>query len=1021
MKKTGTRALSWLLALTMMIALLPAAAFAEADAPAEAVAAEFLSWNKEAMTLEFQGVEGQEYALVELNDGTLDWSKAVTPAADGSLSFSDIDYATAYSLYTRVAGAEDGIAAVTQCSTGLESVKVVVGEEGCVQMGTISAEVSPADADVYYQWCCDTVTDDGEGGVRHTYEPIPGGDRASYTIFDPAGTMLAVQIYSSDYALLETVDGIGPVVAQPFWLSDVGPDSIRFSGVEGQEYTVVKKDAAPDWSEVFLPDEEEMVSVTGLSPATRYDLYTRAAGTDSVGVKYTFSTDLKEGITLVDEPEELTAGTVLRVTSDPVVDYQWYRNEQVDSGDGWASYMMREIPGAVGDTYTVTAYDVGYEIEVGALLEDDLLDSASAGTVWSEEGAPVIQSLDPTQAEILAEEGREYALAKKDGSPDWSAAKTYDGEDSLFFDGLTPGGQYVIFSRAFGASGDGVSTAFAAPLNRVSVDCEDDSLIEGSVLTVRTDPEGDYNYQWMRIYEDSAPMSIPGATGKTYTVTRNDIGYGIGVTVYADTAKVGVGHADGQVKTPAAPAAAPRIVALEAESVMVKGELYQEYLVVEKGVVPDEEMWESANRDWMTDGDVVFFDGLTPGTAYEVWTRAMAISYRLAGEPAKTGFVTCAYGLALTSPDTLVGCTLEAQSDPEDISGARWQWCEQVVTVYRSADGDIYTRYDFFPLEGEEQSTLLLTPELEGKTLAVRLLKEGEELASAQDIGPVVAYALVEFDSDRGSEVEPQTDIPYGGKVTRPADPVRSGYTFEGWYVDDETPWDFDNDTVTCAYLCLMAKWSSGGGSGYYIPSKPAASQPSGETQPQVQTDLPFVDVAEDAWYRDAVALCYENGWLLGTAEDRFSPDAAMTRGMFASLLYRMAGQPSVSGESPFSDAETGKWYSDAVLWAAREGIALGRGDGTFGVNDPVTREQIAVLLFRYARYAGMDVSAGEDTNILSYDDAFDVSEWAIPAMQWAVGSGVMSGRTESALAPLAQANRAEAARLIANFAALAD
>ncbi len=119
----------------------------------------------------------------------------------------------------------------------------------------------------------------------------------------------------------------------------------------------------------------------------------------------------------------------------------------------------------------------------------------------------------------------------------------------------------------------------------------------------------------------------------------------------------------------------------------------------------------------------------------------------------------------------------------------------------------------------------------------------------------------------------------------------------------------------------------------------------------------------------------------------------------------------------PFTDVPEGKWFSEPIKWAAANGVVEGYGNGLFGPNDNITREQFVTILWRYAQLKDKDVSVGEDTNILSYDDAFDISEWAMPAMQWACGSGLMEGRSESVLAPQGNASRAEAATFFMRFA----
>ena len=141
-----------------------------------------------------------------------------------------------------------------------------------------------------------------------------------------------------------------------------------------------------------------------------------------------------------------------------------------------------------------------------------------------------------------------------------------------------------------------------------------------------------------------------------------------------------------------------------------------------------------------------------------------------------------------------------------------------------------------------------------------------------------------------------------------------------------------------------------------------------------------------------------------------------MTRGMFATVLYRLAGSPTVAAANPFSDVLSGEWYTDAIIWAAGEGIVNGVETDTFGPTEKITREQLVTMLYNYAVYKGYDVSVGEDTNILSYDDAFDISEYAIPAIQWACGAGIIEGRTPSTIVPQGTATRAEVAAILMRF-----
>lgn len=177
-----------------------------------------------------------------------------------------------------------------------------------------------------------------------------------------------------------------------------------------------------------------------------------------------------------------------------------------------------------------------------------------------------------------------------------------------------------------------------------------------------------------------------------------------------------------------------------------------------------------------------------------------------------------------------------------------------------------------------------------------------------------------------------------------------------------------------------------------------------------------FTDVAEADWFYDEVYYAYNKGLMNGTGETTFAPAAKLNRAMLATILYRMAGSPAVTGDNAFTDVADGQWYSDAITWAAANGVVTGTSATTFAPMKNLTREQLAVMLWRYAKLMGKDVSVGEETNILSYDDAMSISEYAIPAMQWAIGAGLVNGRTESTIVPQGNASRAEIAAVLMRF-----
>ncbi len=176
---------------------------------------------------------------------------------------------------------------------------------------------------------------------------------------------------------------------------------------------------------------------------------------------------------------------------------------------------------------------------------------------------------------------------------------------------------------------------------------------------------------------------------------------------------------------------------------------------------------------------------------------------------------------------------------------------------------------------------------------------------------------------------------------------------------------------------------------------------------------LPFTDVTNH-WAYSAIKRVYTRGWMVGMDEKTFAPDQQLSRAMLAVILYAMAGEPAVTGDGPFTDVPAGCWYTDAIVWAAQNGIACGFGDGTFRPNEAVTRAQAAVMLYGYAAFTGADVTARADLS--AYSDAGQIPSWAMDAMQWANARRLIVGRDSSHLAPNGGATRAEMAAILSAY-----
>lgn len=176
---------------------------------------------------------------------------------------------------------------------------------------------------------------------------------------------------------------------------------------------------------------------------------------------------------------------------------------------------------------------------------------------------------------------------------------------------------------------------------------------------------------------------------------------------------------------------------------------------------------------------------------------------------------------------------------------------------------------------------------------------------------------------------------------------------------------------------------------------------------------LAFTDVAPGAWYYSAVTSSVKNGLFTGCSGTAFAPENTMTRAMLVSVLYKLEGTPDTASALRFVDVNGECWYAPAIAWAAAKGIVSGYGTASFGPNDTVTREQLAVILCRYAKSKGLNKST--NTDFLCYSDAAGISDYAVPAMRWACGAGLIAGNGKS-LMPCAGATRAQAATILTRF-----
>ncbi len=295
----------------------------------------------------------------------------------------------------------------------------------------------------------------------------------------------------------------------------------------------------------------------------------------------------------------------------------------------------------------------------------------------------------------------------------------------------------------------------------------------------------------------------------------------------------------------------------------------------------------------------------------------------------------------------------------------------------------------------------------------IRIRNRADVVCTAGET-PVETWSIT-YVTDGGTiNGEYPTTYTKGTVTVLPTNVTKPGYTFLGWFTAYSGGVQVKQIEATeTGEKTFYARWQKN-----VLPPPPITpgtpSAPVTPARPAAPVGLPFADVSGSDWFYNDVRYVYEKGIMDGTGADRFSPNAPLTRAMIVTILYRMAGSPSVSGSSDFTDVAAGKWFAKAVAWAAANGIVNGYGSGLFGPNDPVTREQLAAILYRYAVYGGMTAVTLEE-NLGSFADTAQLSAYAIQAMNWAVGQGLING-SGSNLVPKAQATRAQVAAIIHRY-----
>ena len=395
-------------------------------------------------------------------------------------------------------------------------------------------------------------------------------------------------------------------------------------------------------------------------------------------------------------------------------------------------------------------------------------------------------------------------------------------------------------------------------------------------------------------------------------------------------------------------------------------------------------------------------------TSYTVESATITLN-----QPTKTGYTFTGWsGTDLTGEDNLT-VTIPAGSTGDRSYTAHWSLNTYSIT-YDLDGGTASGNPDFYTVES---STITLNPPT--RTGYTFIGWSGTDLSGSDNLTVTIpagsignrsyiahwslnTYSIT-YDLDGGTAFGNPDSYTVESAAITLNEPTKAGYVFTGWSGTDLV--GEDNLTVTIPAGSIgdrryTAHWE-------FDPTIIAALNPT--------PNVDFLDVSRTDWFYYDVRYVCENGLMNGTSRNRFSPYGTATRGMLVTILYRMENEPRCFGSAAFSDVKPGAYYEKAVVWASQNNIVSGYTDGTFRPDAPVTREQLASILYRYTLYRGQDVSAGETTSLTGYGDAQAVSSYALPAMRWACGTGILQG-ANGKLNPSGLATRAQLAAMLHRY-----
>ena len=265
---------------------------------------------------------------------------------------------------------------------------------------------------------------------------------------------------------------------------------------------------------------------------------------------------------------------------------------------------------------------------------------------------------------------------------------------------------------------------------------------------------------------------------------------------------------------------------------------------------------------------------------------------------------------------------------------------------------------------------------------------------------------MVKFETNGASAIKSQT-INKNATISEKEFPQKDGYTFEGWYTDKGLTNKYDFTQKVTSDITLYAKWI-----------KNSESNPTVDTDNNSdinkKTKITFKDVEVGSWYEEAVGYAVENNLFNGISETEFAPNDILTRAMLVTVIYRLENPETKKAFHGFADVDDGEWYFDAVAWAAKSGIVSGVSETEFAPDDGITREQMATIIYRYAKMKGYDMQ--NISNLSDFTDATQISDWAVDAVKWANGAEIITGVSKTSISPKLTATRAQVAAILMRF-----